>query len=87
MTTIGEPERVTQNRIIALLSAHNTDAPDGLGWRYLGDWQKRDGNTNIEESLLRPWLTARGYAPDVISKAIAELTRARSRRPASNSGR
>lgn len=76
MTTIGEPERATQNRIIALLSGHNTAAPDGLGWRYLGDWQKREGNTNIEESLLRPWLTARGYTPDVISKAIAELTRA-----------
>lgn len=76
MTTIGEPERATQNRIIALLSGHRTDAPDGLGWRYLGDWQKREGNTNIEESLLRPWLASRGYAPDVISKAIAELTRA-----------
>lgn len=76
MTTIGEPERATQNRIIALLSGHSTDAPDGLGWRYLGDWQKREVNANIEESLLRPWLTARGYAPDVISKAIAELTRA-----------
>ena len=68
MTTIGEPERVTQNRIIALLSGHNTDAPDGLGWRYLGDWQKRDGNANIEESLLRPWLTSRNNDAHVVSR-------------------
>ncbi|WP_319546839.1 type I restriction endonuclease subunit R [Ruegeria conchae] len=76
MSTIGEAERKAQTRVIALLSGHSADTPGGLGWRYLGDWQKRDGNANIEEAYLRPWLLSRGYAPDVVTKAIAELTRA-----------
>ena len=41
MSTIGQPERVTQNRVIALFR-------DELGYRYLGDWTDRDGNSNIE---------------------------------------
>lgn len=76
MSTIGEAERKAQTRVIALLTAYSTDTPGGLGWRYLGDWQKREGNANIEEAYLRPWLLSRGHAPDVVTKAIAELTRA-----------
>ena len=76
MSKIGEAERKAQTRVIALLSGYSADVPGGLGWRYLGDWQKREGNANIEEDYLRPWLLSRGYAPDVVTKAIAELTRA-----------
>lgn len=75
MSKIGEAERKAQNRVIDLLSAHQTDAPGGLGWRYLGDWQKREGNANIEEDLLRPWLLSRGYAPDIVTQAITLLKR------------
>ncbi|MCV2894746.1 type I restriction endonuclease subunit R [Lentibacter sp. XHP0401] len=75
MSKIGEAERKAQNRVIDLLSAHQIDAPGGLGWRYLGDWQKRDGNANIEEDLLRPWLLSRGYAPDIVTQAITLLKR------------
>ncbi len=56
MSTIGQPERATQNRVIALFR-------DELGYRYLGDWTDRDGNSNIEEGLLSAWLTKRGYTP------------------------
>jgi len=42
---IGQPERVTQNRVIALFR-------DELGYRYLGDWTDREGNSNAEEKLL-----------------------------------
>ena len=50
MSTVGQPERATQNRVIALFR-------DELGYRYLGDWTDRDGNSNIEEGLLSAYLT------------------------------
>jgi len=72
---IGEAEREAQNRIIALLCGDTSGKTGGLGWRYLGDWQKREGNANIEPELLRPWLLRRGYTPDVVTQAITRLTR------------
>lgn len=75
MSKIGEAERKAQNRVIDLLSDHKADTPGGLGWRYLGDWQKREGNANIEEELLRPWLHSRGYAPEIATQAITLLKR------------
>ncbi len=58
--SIGQPERVTQNRVIALFR-------DELRYRYLGDRQDRDGNSNIEEELLSARLTESGYTPAQIS--------------------
>jgi type I restriction enzyme, R subunit len=63
---IGQPERNTQNRIIALFR-------DELGYRYLGDWSDRDGNSNVEEGLLTAWLTKRGTTPAQISVALHKL--------------
>lgn len=54
MSKIGKPERVvTQNRVIALFR-------DVLDYDYLGDWEEREGNSNIEEALLSQWLTKLG---------------------------
>jgi type I restriction enzyme R subunit len=50
MTNVGQPERATQNRVIALFR-------DELGYRYLGDWTVRRDNSNIEQDLLAKWLT------------------------------
>lgn len=61
--TIGQPERATQNRIVALFR-------DELKYRYLGDWRDRDGNSNIEEGLLTAYLTRSGYSKVQISRAI-----------------
>lgn len=64
--TIGKPERATQNRIITLFR-------DELGYRYLGDWTDRAGNSNIEEGLLTDYLARAGYAPAQISSALHKL--------------
>ena len=45
--TIGQPERATQNRMIAQMCGDTSGATGGLGWRYLGDWHQRPGNANI----------------------------------------
>ncbi|WP_138422376.1 type I restriction endonuclease subunit R [Maritimibacter alexandrii] len=75
MPQIGEAERRAQNRLIGLLTDRQTDGPGGLGWRYLGDWHTREGNANIEDELLRPWLLSRGYEEEVVAQAITKLKR------------
>lgn len=64
--TVGERERATQDRVIALFE-------HALGYEYLGDWSDRPENSNIEESLLRPFLVSQGYSDVIITKAIHEL--------------
>ena len=66
MTAVGQPERATQNRVVALFR-------DELRYRYLGDWTDRDGNSNIEEGLLSAYLTKRRYTPAQISVALHKL--------------
>lgn len=63
MSGIGSPERVTQNRVLALFR-------DELGYRELGDWTDRAGNSNVEEGMLSAWLSTAGHTPDQISRAI-----------------
>jgi len=66
MSKIGQPERATQNRVIAVFR-------DELGYRYLGDWRDRDDNSNIEEHLLTAYLSRNGYGTAQINKAIHAL--------------
>ncbi|MFM7854214.1 MAG: type I restriction endonuclease subunit R, partial [Flammeovirgaceae bacterium] len=63
---IGQRERNSQNRIVKLFR-------DELGYQYLGNWEERASNSNIEEELLRAWLTKCKYNPALINRAIAEL--------------
>lgn len=65
MTSIGEKERATQKRAIGLFV--------GLGYTYLGNWEERDGNRNIEESMLRSFLVKQGCREDLISRAVFEF--------------
>ncbi len=62
---IGQPERITQNRIVQLFQ-HN------LGYTYLGNWEDRN-NKNIEEEYLRKYLLANGYSDIQINKALTIL--------------
>src|SRR5258708_16458534 len=66
MSNVGQPERATQNRVIALFR-------DELHYRYLGDWIDRDGNSNIEEEILTTYLTKSGYTAAQISAALYKL--------------
>ena len=62
---VGKPERVTQDRVIALFKA--------LGYRYLGDWSQRGDCSNVEESILSAWLQKRGYSSQQIVRALQKL--------------
>jgi hypothetical protein len=62
MSNIGQPERETQKRVVALFR-------DELGYKYLGDWSDQHTNSNIEENLLGEYLTRAGYTKDQISRA------------------
>jgi type I restriction enzyme R subunit len=66
MSTVGQPERATQNRVIALFR-------DELGYRYLGDWTDRPANSNIEQDLLSKWLTKRGCSGAQIAVVLHRL--------------
>ena len=67
MSTIGQIERLTQNRIIKLFR-------EQLGYQYLGNWEDRFNNSNIEETLLRKYLFIKaGYPGDLVERAIYKL--------------
>ena len=66
MSDIGQTERATQNRVITVFR-------DELGYDYLGNWQDRPNNSNIEDSLLTNYLTTQGYNPAQIVKTLYEL--------------
>jgi len=66
MTDIGQIERNTQNRVIMLFQ-------EQLGYKYLGNWEDREGTSNIEETLVRQYLASRGYNKILVDKAIYEL--------------
>ena len=60
---IAKPERVTQDRVVDLFRHQ-------LGYTYLGNWQDRPNNSNLEADLLEQYLQRRGYQPAQISKAL-----------------
>jgi len=66
MSIVGQRERATQSRIVAFFQ-------NKLGYRYLGDWQDRAGNKNIETGLLTAWLQKRGISDALITRAIRQL--------------
>ncbi|WP_192903098.1 hypothetical protein [Photorhabdus khanii] len=48
MSVVGQREKATQDRLISFFQRD-------LGYRYLGNWQDRDDNKNIDIGLLTKW--------------------------------
>jgi type I restriction enzyme, R subunit len=68
MSLVGEQERLTQNRVVKLFR-------QTLGYEYLGDWEERSKNRNIDEGLLRSFLKRQHCRTELIDRAIYELNR------------
>lgn len=67
MTNVGDIERITQNRVVKLFR-------DQLNYTYLGNWEDRQGNSNIEEAILQQYLhEKKHYNELLISKALYKL--------------
>ncbi|MHB8211494.1 MAG: type I restriction endonuclease [Acidithiobacillus sp.] len=66
---IGQAERQTQQRVIQLFQKT-------LGYQYLGGWQDRPDNRNIETELLEAFLTEQGHSAALIQRTLHLLNRA-----------
>ncbi len=64
---IGDPERITQNRVIDILTTKE------MGYTYIGYWKKRENNSNIEKEYVLKFLKRQGCSDELIRKAINYL--------------
>ena len=69
MSTVGQIEKKTQARVVKLFR-------EQLGYDYLGDWAEREGNRNVEESLLRAFLKKQRLDAGLVTRAIHVLDKA-----------
>jgi type I restriction enzyme R subunit len=69
MSNVGQNERATQNRIVKLISKK-------LGYTYLGDFQDRANNQNIEKEILKKWLISRGVSQTLYPKVERQIDQA-----------
>ncbi len=67
MSKVGQLERVTQNRVVKLFQKK-------LDYRYLGNWEDREDNSNIEEEILTDYLKKK-YGDNLIGKALYEFNK------------
>ena len=69
MTTVGQRETLTQQRVIAFFR-------DVLDYVYLGDWKDRADNGNVEMALLTSWLKRQGHSDKIVEKTLFEFNKA-----------
>ncbi len=69
MGIVGQKERITQNRVVRLFQ-------EQLKYTYLGNWETRDRNRNIEADLLSQWLKRQAVSDILITKTLRELDQA-----------
>lgn len=68
MSTVGQIEKATQQRVVRLFQ-------ETLGYDYLGNWSDRVGNRNIDTNLARSFLQKQGYDDALITKALHHLSK------------
>ena len=66
MSKVGQKERATQNRVVDFFK-------EQLGYDYLGNWEYRDNNRNIETVTLKQWLMLRGVSDNLITRVLRKL--------------
>jgi type I restriction enzyme R subunit len=69
MSNVGQREILTQQRVVAFFR-------DALGYAYLGHWQDRPDNGNVEEAQLTDWLKRQGHSDKITAKVLFELGKA-----------
>ncbi len=69
MSTVCQIERATQNRIVQLFQQQ-------LHYRYIGNLEDEDYNSNLREADLLAFLTKKGYSNNLIVKALADFKKA-----------
>ena len=69
MNTVAEREIHIQGRVVTFFH-------EVLGYTYLGNWQERASNSNIDKNLLIDWLKSRGHDDNIINKTLRELDKA-----------
>jgi len=66
VSNVGQRERTAQDRVVGVFR-------DSLRYEYLGNWETRLGNSNIDVELLVRNLRARGYDDKLINKAVDKI--------------
>jgi len=69
MTNVGQRERAAQDRVVKLFR-------ESLGYDYLGNWEYRPANSNIEEQYLRAFLGKQSCDDAIIDRALYRLNKA-----------
>jgi type I restriction enzyme R subunit len=75
MIPVGQLERATQDRVVALFCTK-------LGYHYLGNWIDKPRKSSIEVSPLEKWLRGRSVPHALVTRAVQVFTKA-----AANTGR
>ena len=68
MSTVGQPEIVTQKRVIDFFV-------NKLRYNYIGNLKDHE-NHNIDEEKLVKWLIDHGYTEAIAVRAVEELVKA-----------
>ena len=66
MSNVGQKERQTQNRVVKFFE-------EQLDYGYLGNWEYREANSNIEKELLTKWLKGREISDALITRTLRQL--------------